>query len=179
MRPLILLLFAFSCFGQTDPWVALHFLEGTWEAKTQGTPEVAASGVYTFQLELNGHVMARHSSSDPGCKGPAEFNCAHGDLLYAYEEPGQGLKAIYFDNEGHTIHYSVSGPAAGMAVFISDAGAPGPQFRLVYELKGAVMAGKFQMRMPGGSEWKSYLEWVGEKRVGEKRVDGKSIGGKR
>jgi hypothetical protein len=34
----------------------------------------------------------------------------------------------------------------------------------VYELKAAVMTGKFQMRMPGQSEWNSYLEWSGGKR---------------
>ncbi len=164
MRPIILLLFAFRCFAQPDPWAGLHFLEGTWEARTSGTPGVKASGLYTFQLELNGHIMARHSSSDPDCKGPAEFNCAHGDLLYLYSEPGAGLKAIYFDNEGHTIHYGVSTPAPGQAVFLSEAAASGPRFRLTYELKGTVMSGTFQLRMPGASAWQSYLEWVGEKR---------------
>jgi hypothetical protein len=29
--------------------------------------------------------------------------------------------------------------------------------------KGAVMSGKFQMRMPGQAELKSYLEWSGLK----------------
>jgi hypothetical protein len=28
-------------------------------------------------------------------------------------------------------------------------------------LKGAIMAGKFQMQMPGQTDWKSYLEWSG------------------
>jgi len=35
---------------------------------------------------------------------------------------------------------------------------------LVYELKDAVMSGKFQIRMPGQAEWKSYLEWNGAKK---------------
>jgi hypothetical protein len=34
----------------------------------------------------------------------------------------------------------------------------------VYELKGDVMFGKFQMHMPGQTEWKSYLEWSGAKK---------------
>jgi hypothetical protein len=41
---------------------------------------------------------------------------------------------------------------------------PGPQFRLTYELKNSVLSGKFQMQMPGQSDWKSYLEWSGGKR---------------
>jgi uncharacterized protein YaiE (UPF0345 family) len=46
------------------------------------------------------------------------------------------LKAIYFDNEGH----------------------------VVYELNAAVMSGKFQMKMPGQPDWKTYLEWSGGKK---------------
>ncbi len=148
--------------ADADPWNALRFLEGTWEAKTQTAPAgVSAAGSYIFRKELGGHVLARHSSST-GCKGPADFNCEHGDLLYVYQEgPGQTLRAIYLDNEGHAIHYEVSTPVAGTAIFLSAASAAGPQFRLVYELKGGVMSGKFQMRMPGKAEWTSYLEWSG------------------
>ena len=145
-----------------DPWNALSFLEGTWEAKTPAASGVSTSGVYTFRRELGNHVLARHSSSDAGCKAPADFNCQHGDLLYVYQDaPGQPLKAIYFDNEGHTIHYDVSSTSATAVVFLSESGRPGPQFRLVYERKDAVMSGKFQMKIPGQNEWKSYLEWSG------------------
>lgn len=148
-----------------DPWNALRFLEGTWDAKTQGqTSGVTAAGAYSFKKELGGHILARHSSA-AGCKGPADFDCEHGDLLYVFQDAlRQPLKAIYFDNEGHVIHYSVSTPNPASAVFLSDPTAPGPQYRLVYELKGAVMWGKFQMRMPGRTEWTSYLEWSGAKK---------------
>jgi hypothetical protein len=148
-----------------DLWTALRFLEGTWGAKTQGQSSGAnATGIYTFKKELGGHVLARHTSSAT-CKGPADFDCEHGDLLYIYQDtPSQPLKAIYFDNEGHVIHYSVSTPTPTSAIFISDASAPGPHFRLVYELKGTVMSGKFQMQMPGKIDWTSYLEWSGAKR---------------
>src|ERR1700691_392313 len=84
-----------------EQWNALTFLEETWDAKTRGgTSGANASGAYTFKKELGGHVLARHSSS-AGCKGPDDFDCEHGDLLYIYQDrPGQPLKAIYFDNEG-------------------------------------------------------------------------------
>jgi hypothetical protein len=49
-------------------------------------------------------------------------------------------------------------------MFISEASPSRPQFRLVYELKDAVMSGKLPMRMPGQAEWKSHLEWSGAKR---------------
>ena len=147
-----------------DAFGALRFMEGTWEAKTAGAGAgPAVAGTYTFREELGGHVLARHSSSDT-CKGPADFDCEHGDLLYVYSDAaGLPLKAIYFDNEGHVIHYDVSA-SAGRVVFLSDGSVPGPKFRLVYELKDAVMSGKFQMQMPGQTEWKSYLEWSGAKK---------------
>jgi hypothetical protein len=104
-------------------------------------------------------------SESAACKGPASFDCEHSDVLYVYQEAkNQPLKAIYFDNEGHVIHYDVSTPESTTAMFISEASSSGPQYRLVYQLKDALMSGKFQMRMPGQTEWKSYLEWSGAKR---------------
>jgi hypothetical protein len=59
-------------------------------------------------LELRDHVLARHIAST-GCKGPTDFDCERGDLLYVYPDlSSRGLKAVYFDNEGHVIHYAVS-----------------------------------------------------------------------
>jgi hypothetical protein len=146
-----------------DPWQPLRFLIGTWEAKTQGGSAGATSaGAYIFQLELQGHILARHSTA-AGCQGPADFNCEHGDLLYIYRVPSQPFKAIYFDNEGHVIQYDVTIPAPDTAVLLSPASEPGPQYRLIYEFKGQVMRGKFQIRMPGEKEFVSYLEWSGKK----------------
>jgi hypothetical protein len=146
-------------------WKALNFLMGTWEATTRsGSAGAATSGTYSFQLELRGHVLARHSSNS-GCKGPADFDCEHGDLLYIYPDtPRQSYMAIYFDTEGHVIHYDVSTPTPTTAVFLSSPTKPGPQFLLSYELKGSTMYGKFQTRIPGESEFKSYLEWEGQKK---------------
>ena len=174
MRRLIgfLMLLVASCLaaqpptaGGGDPLKSLAFLEGEWLAATPArTSGPSVAGAYVFKRELGGHVLARHSSST-ACKGPTDFDCDHGDLLYVYVEgPGQNLKAIYFDNEGHVIHYNVSTPTSSSVIFISDQSASGPQFRLAYDLNNSVMAGKFQVRMPGQSEWKSYLEWSGSKR---------------
>ncbi len=158
-------IFAASLRAADDPWKALAFLEGTWEAKAAGGSAGATSvGTYRFVKELGGHVLARHSRT-ADCKGPADFDCDHGDLLYVFQDaPAQPLQAIYFDNEGHVLHYGVSTPAANRVVFSTDPAAPGPQFRLVYELNAGAMSGKFQALMPGQTEWKSYLEWSGARR---------------
>jgi hypothetical protein len=145
-----------------NPWKALSFLEGTWDARTQsGSANAQASGTYTFKPELKHHVLARYSKLGD-CKGPKAYDCKHGDLLYVYQEAeNQPLKALYLDSEGHVIHYTVSAPEPNTALFVSEASPAGPQFQLVYQLKDSVLSGKFQMRMPGQSDWKSYLEWSG------------------
>jgi hypothetical protein len=103
----------------SDPWKALGFLQGPWEAMASGQSGAEAQETYTFQMELKNHVLARHSHYAPGCKGTSDFDCDHGDLLYVYQEaPGQALKALFLDNEGHVIHYSVSTPRATSAEFL-------------------------------------------------------------
>ena len=168
-----LLLCASSLFAQTkaaaspavDPLKSLSFLEGTWDAKTLGgSASAQATGTYTFERELKSHVLARNTRAGSSCQGPSAFDCEHSDLLYVYVDSAQqALKAIYFDNEGHVIHYDVSIPDPTTAIFLSSEHDPGPQFRLVYELKNTAMSGKFQIRMPGQKEWQSYLEWSGLK----------------
>jgi len=142
-------------------WKPLAFLLGTWEAKTDAGGKVNSIGTYTFKPELNGTVLARHSSAD-SCKGPADFDCDHHDLLYLFHE-GDAIRAVYFDNEGHVLHYTVSTPKPTTVVFDTEPG-PGPRFRLTYELAGGRMQGKFQMSPPGSAEYHSYLEWSGGKR---------------
>ena len=152
--------------ASADPWIALGFLEVTWDAHAQtGSAGAQGNGTYTFKPELKHHVLVRRSGVYAACEGPANFDCEHSDVLYVYQEAeSQPLKAIYFDNEGHVIHYTVSTPDSTTAVFISEASPSGPQFQLVYQLKDKLMSGKFQMRMPGQTEWKSYLEWNGAKK---------------
>ena len=151
--------------AEVDPWNAVSFLQGTWGAEIRGGAAGARGmSTYTFKAELKHHVISRTSAAPATCKGPEDFDCGHSDLLYIYQEGAdQPLKAIYFDNEGHVIHYDVSTPQPSTAIFISEASASGPQFRLMYQLRNAIMSGEFQMRMPGQTEWKSYLEWSGPK----------------
>ena len=151
--------------AKPDPWAGVRFLIGSWEAKTTGgVAQAQASAGYSFRLELRDHVLARHTRSG-ACIAPDDFDCQHNDLLYIYPAVnGQTLEAIYFDNEGHVIHYDVSTPKAGTAVLLSDASQPGPQYRLSYELADGVMSGKFELKMPGQAEFISYLEWGGKRR---------------
>jgi hypothetical protein len=173
MKTICFALAALSCLSvspqtssspNSDPFASVSFLEGTWDANVQNNASVNLSGRYTFARELDGHILARHSTNDPNCKAPASFDCAHGDLLYVFQDTaGSPLKAIYFDNEGHVIHYNVSTSTPASVMFLSEPG-PGPQFRLTYESAAGVMTGRFQMQMPGQSGWRTYLEWSGRRR---------------
>lgn len=137
----------------SDPLQPLHFLEGTWTAHGVGQGSTSY-GTYIFQRELNGHVLGRHAKL-ASCNGPSDFDCQHNDLLYVFAEaPGQPLKAIFLDNEGHAIHYTVTTPDPKTALFLSDATGGGPQFRLMYTLKEGQMSGSFAMHMPGQTEWR-------------------------
>jgi hypothetical protein len=159
----------------SDPLAPLDFLLGTWSAKTNapaGTANAQASGTYTFHRDLNGHALQRTSSEDT-CKGPSSFDCAHHDQLTIFPDPhGEALHhstlfALYLDNEGHVIYYTVSTPDPHTAVFNSQGPPSLPKFRLTYHLEGAgpsaIMAGKFQMAAPGSDDFHSYLEWSGTK----------------
>ena len=172
-KMLLILIFTANLFAQSSPlqkadvdiWKPLRFLIGTWEAKTTGgSAGAVSSGAYTFQLELRNHVLVRHTAG-ADCKGPADFNCQHSDLLYVYKDaPEKPFRAIFFDNEGHVIHYGVSTDNPSGVVFLSDPSSAGPQYRLSYELKGEIMFGKFAVRMPGQTQFATYLEWSGSRK---------------
>ncbi|MGA3011435.1 MAG: hypothetical protein ABSD72_14345 [Terracidiphilus sp.] len=150
--------------GKTDPWAGVRFLLGSWGAKTTGgMAQAQASAGYAFRLELRDHVLARRSRSG-ACNAPDDFDCQHSDLFYVYPSGnGQTLQAIYFDNEGHVIHYDVSTPKPGTVVFLSDPAQPGPKFRLSYQLLDGIMTGKFELKMPAQTEFMGYLEWSGKR----------------
>ena len=157
-----------SVFAQTptapatdSTWERLRFLIGTWAAKTNGQGSAGAQGLgtYTFQYDLSGNVITRTSSTDT-CKGPSNFDCQHHDALTIYRDAGDPTPhALYADSEGHVIHYDVTAPDPGTAIFLSS--TTGPKFRLVYHLHAGVLSGRFQVAPPGTSEFKSYLEWSG------------------
>src|SRR5579863_1629741 len=112
-----------SAQDAADPWKPLRFLMGTWEARSSGGG-VQSSGSYTFQTELRGHVLVRRSATSD-CKGPLDFNCEHSDILYIYPGgAGSAFQAVYFDNEGHVIHYAVSTPNPTTAILLSDEKQP-------------------------------------------------------
>jgi len=154
----------------TDPLASLDFLLGTWSATTTaaGSAGAEAMGTYTFSRGLDGHVLERNSTA-AACKGPADFNCKHRDQLTIFPDANaqavhhSSLLALFLDNEGHVIYYTLEIPDAHTVVFHSQSAASAPKFRMSYHREGEVMSGKFEMAAPGSDEFHPYLEWSGTK----------------
>jgi hypothetical protein len=153
-RPALALAFAWAALSYaqnpSNPrWKGLDFLLGNWTGAGSGQPG-AGSGKFSFQPDLDRHVIVRRSFNQLA-SGPR-----HEDLLVIYADAPDGdLRGMYFDSEGHVIRYKVTTPAEGRAIFESD--GAGPAYRLSYWMEGKVLKGKFDV---GG---RTYLEWGSEK----------------
>ncbi len=142
--PLTLLLFAISTFSQPafsqatpkNAWADWDFLIGYWPAvQGGGVPGQASSGSFSVLADLDGKFLVQKSHSEyPAASGrPA---VVHDNLMIIYAEAG-ATKAIYFDNEGHVIHYDASLSAdKKKVIFLSEKTSGAPQFRLTYEDAG-------------------------------------------
>lgn len=156
---LVLLSFSFMGAAQGAPpdtakleaWNKLHFLVGNWTAVAKDTPHGEGRGGFSFEPQLNQNIVVRRNHAD------YSSGVSHDDLMIIYAEADKA-HAIYFDTEGHVIHYNLTFPLDKKAVFESDAAQPGPRYRLTYWLQGANLDGKFEVAPPG-AEYKTYLQW--------------------
>jgi hypothetical protein len=142
-------------------WDRLDILLGTWESAGD-TQLGAGQGTAVFTRELHGQVMVRRSFADY-TSGP-QATTHHDDLLVIFRDAPDGPpKAIYFDSEGHVIHYAVSSPAENAVMFQSDGSDPGPRYRLTYARVSARLNGTFEVAAPG-AEFRAYLSWTSTRR---------------
>jgi hypothetical protein len=154
MKILIAIFCVSACFSQPptkpdNPWALLSFLLGDWTGEGTGQPGQATGG-FSFLPDLEKNVLVRKNRADyPATKDRAAFS--HTDLMIVYREPGAvKLRAIYFDSEGHVIHYTVDPSADGNAVqFLSDPSTSNPRYRLTYTKTGADTVGiQFEIAVP-------------------------------
>lgn len=106
----------------------LNFLVGDWVGGGSGEPGQGA-GSFSFTPDLQQHIIVRRAHSEYPASGnkPA---IVHDDLLIVYSDQA---KAIYFDNEGHVIHYDITTDLPKKtATFLSTDPSPMPLFRLTY-----------------------------------------------
>jgi hypothetical protein len=144
----------------TANWGALRFLLGDWVGEGTGTPGEATGG-FSFSFDLEGKVLIRKNRADyPATKDKPAYS--HTDLMVIYQEPESKVtRAIYFDNEGHVIHYSVSfSKDQTTLTFLSDPSPSAPRFRFTYnKAKNDSMTFQFDIAPPGKPEaFSKYIE---------------------
>lgn len=132
-----------------DPWLPLRFLVGSWKAEAGGgRPGEAVGGSFSFAIELDEKVAVRRSRAEFTPRSPDAAGTVHQDLMVIYPRKG-GLHALYWDDEGHVVRYSVRSEA-GTVILESEPGQPGPRYRLVYARRGAdVVEIAFSIAPPG------------------------------
>jgi hypothetical protein len=143
-----------------DPAAALaplNFLLGTWEALDDSE---GSTGKATFEAQLGNRMMLRKSyaNTPASARGPASY---HEDLMVISAAQPGGIRADYYDNEGHVIRYDVSAPTPGTAIFLSDIVAGQPRYRLTYTaVPNGNVKGEFAIAPPGSPDgFKTYLSW--------------------
>jgi hypothetical protein len=149
-------------FGQPkDIWSKWEWLSGEWIGEGSGQPG-QGGGTFSFSFDLDKNILVRKSHSEY----PASENkpkVIHDDLMIIYPDiQGNPTKAIYFDNEGHTINYTI-GYSDKSIVLTSDKIPGVPVFRLTYTLlENETVNTKFEMSQDG-EKFMVYIEGKSKK----------------
>jgi hypothetical protein len=129
---------------------------GAANGTAPGPRELA--GAASFGYELDGRVMTRRNVADyPPANGRAGRH--HEDLMTIYPAPdGRNAEAMYYDNEGHVIHYAATWASDGRSLVMLSFPAEGePRYRLTWRFVGFDrLVLTFDVAPPGSVEFASY-----------------------
>jgi len=97
--------FIATSFGQKkSSWDKWNWLTGEWAGEGSGQPG-QGGGTFSFKPDLDQNILVRKSHSEYP-ETANKLKVIHDDLMIIYlGDTGIASKAIYFDNEGHTINY--------------------------------------------------------------------------
>ena len=157
----MILLSATTFAQQPAKWDKWQWLVGNWKGEGEGKPG-QGKGTFSFKPDLNEHVLVRKSHSEYPANGNRPAT-THDDLMVVYADyTGTPSKAIYFDNEGHTINYSIT-YADKAIVMVSEKVQNVPTFRLTYtSLDSETVNTKFEMSQDG-TTFVTYVEGKSKK----------------
>ena len=137
-------------------------LVGRWLGDGEATGTKGVKGAASFAYELDGRVLTRRNVADyppsNGRPGPH-----HEDLMTIYPAPdGMHAEAMYYDNEGHVIHYAATWASDGRSlVLLSFPEENAPRLRLTWKFAGPDrLAMDFDGAPPGTVDFKSYAGGV-------------------
>jgi hypothetical protein len=154
--------FSFSSFAQQNTnWDKWSWLLGQWQGEGSGKPG-QGGGKFSFDLELNDKIIVRKSHSEYPTTDN-KHKIIHEDLMVIYlNMAGSPTKAIYFDNEGHAINYSIN-YADKAIILLSDKAPNVPIFKLTYTLlDDNTINTKFEMSQDG-EKFMTYIEGKSKK----------------
>ncbi len=158
---LLICLFGFTAHSFMQPALPglgkYAMLLGSWQGEGSGTPG-QGGGTFSFAYDLDQKIIVRKSHSVyPATKDKPKI--VHDDLLVVYPDTGNAPdQAIYFDNEGHVIRYTVSFTGQDTIVFTGEKMPNAPVFRLSYEkIDQRLVNVKFEYSMDGVA-FKTYVE---------------------
>lgn len=162
LTAIFILLFSSTAFAQqTSSWNKWVWLIGEWQGEGDGNPG-HGNGGFTLKPDLNEKILVRkaHSEYPAIANKPATI---HDDLMIIYPDySGSSSKAIYFDNEGHTINYSISYSDSSI-IMTSEKNQNMPVFRLTYRLLSDNNVNtKFEMSQDGIT-FSTYVEGKSKK----------------
>jgi hypothetical protein len=136
-----------------DAWSQFSFLMGTWSGTGSGKPGEITAGSTSFSFDLDKNILVRKNRAECAPKPNEQSGFVHEDLMIIYHQPNdRQFHAIYFDNEGHIINYTVTPQTPkSQIIFESDAVQSAPRFLMVYELAAdGALINEFQIAPPGG-----------------------------
>lgn len=130
---LFIISYSVPCRSQsgTGKWEKWEYLLGNWKGEGNGNPGMG-EGTFTFSNALSDNILIRKSlTSFPASENRPAFT--HEDLMIIYADPsGIPSHANYFDNEGHSINYSIV--YSGEQIILTSEQIPNiPRFRLTYQ----------------------------------------------
>jgi hypothetical protein len=132
-------------------WVGWEPFLGTWVGDGNGQPG-QGTGEFSFGPELQGAVLVRHNYAEyPASKDKPAYR--HDDLMVIYPDE-KSVRADYWDNEEHVIHY-VAEVSAEKLVFLSEEAQAEPRYRLTY-LKTGVDTFKLTFEIAPPNDQKAF-----------------------
>jgi hypothetical protein len=151
---------ASSSEGRKSDWAPLEYLLGDWVGEGGGQPGQGA-GEFSFHPGLQNRILVRKSyAAYPPAKDRPAYR--HDDLTVVYKESDSAPpRALYFDNEGHVINYSITiFPDQKTIEFVSDVLPSSPRYRLTYVKTGSnTLTLKFEIAPPGKPDsFSTYIE---------------------
>lgn len=146
---------------QPIAWTKWEGLFGDWIGEGGGKPG-QGGGTFTFKPDLDNKILVRkgHTEFPATDKSPVSV---HDDLMIiSPDHSGTPAKAIYFDNEGHIINYSIT--YAEKSIILTSEKVPGsPVFRLTYSLLDPeTMNTQFEVSQDGVS-FRTYIQGKSKK----------------